>query len=470
MFLTCKIRFAGMLLATMLVMASCNGFLELGPPKNQLVTTSVFSDDGLADGAVAGMYHEMAFSQYPHFANGGDGSITCLMGLAADELRFNGMDAGRQAFADMQLSAASASVGTIWSSAYKTIFRANQVLEGLNTSGVSAQLAGRLRGEAFFVRAFAYFYLVNLYGDVPLVKTSDYKVSATLQRAAEKLVYESIEEDLNNAMHLLPADYSHAAAERVRPNRWAAAALLARVYLYQEKWQEAADLSGAVLRQDAYALLPVEGGIFLKNSKEAIWQLLAVTATEDTPEGLRAIPAPQSSTAPLYTLDDRLMAYFETGDARKQEWIGYHTLPVSGNGYLFPFKFKVRTTTATVPHREYSMVLRLAEQYLIRAEARMELGDYAGALEDINAIRVTHGKLEKLLTADRQGLLAAVEQERRLEFFYEWGHRWFDLKRWGKMDAVLSEVKPGWRPEAKWLPLPQKELDANPQLTQNKGY
>src|SRR5690606_30946458 len=101
-------------------------------------------------------------------------------------------------------------------------------------------LADQLRGEALFIRAFTHMQLVQLFGAVPLVLTADYRVTQRLPRSEPTEVYEQVEKDLIQAMELLPVDYTHAQDERVRPNRWAAAMLLARMYAYQQQWADAA--------------------------------------------------------------------------------------------------------------------------------------------------------------------------------------------------------------------------------------
>lgn len=116
------------------------------------------------------------------------------------------------------------------------------------------------------------------------------------------------------------------------------------------------------------------------------------------------------------------------------------------------------------------MVLRLAEQYLIRAEARAQQNNLAGAAADLNAIRQRAG-LEPLPdNLDKAAMLLAVEQERRIELFAEWGHRWFDLRRTGRSLAVLSPIKPDLTATDLWYPIPLSAINTNPFLTQNEGY
>ena len=113
--------------------------------------------------------------------------------------------------------------------------------------------------------------------------------------------------------------------------------------------------------------------------------------------------------------------------------------------------------------------MRLAEQFLIRAEARAKQGDLIGAIEDLNVIRQRAG-LSNTTAVTTDQVLSAILQERRLELFTELGHRFLDLKRLELLDSVLG-TKPGWSTNDKLWPLPQAEMDANSFLVpQNPGY
>jgi hypothetical protein len=163
----------------------------------------------------------------------------------------------------------------------------------------------------------------------------------------------------------------------------------------------------------------------------------------------------------------------EPADLRKS-WI--RTVIVSGRQYNSPYKYKLNTGT---PREEYNMVLRLAEQYCIRAEARARLDQLPEAVSDLNEIRKRAGLLNLPTISTQNQVLAAVEQECRIEFFAEWGHRWFDLKRWparandGKkrIDEVMTALRPDtWKPTAALWPIPSDERKSNLTLTQNPGY
>ena len=156
-------------------------------------------------------------------------------------------------------------------------------------------------------------------------------------------------------------------------------------------------------------------------------------------------------------------------------------MPASGTlparTFYFPYKYKAFT-----PNIEGMVVFRLAELYLIRAEARAQQGMLTGnnsAVADLNTIRAraagtTVGVLPPIAVTSKEDILAAIAHERQVELFTEWGNRWFDLKRTGMADVVMSVVAPQkgatWNTDWQLLPIPQNEIIANPKLEQNNGY
>jgi hypothetical protein len=115
------------------------------------------------------------------------------------------------------------------------------------------------------------------------------------------------------------------------------------------------------------------------------------------------------------------------------------------------------------------MILRLSEQYLIRAEASAQLGNTAAAMADVNVVRARAG-LAAITAANSTAALAAIMHERQAELFTEWGNRWFDLKRTNTATTVLSAEKTGWQANMELYPVPRTQLSVNPLLTQNPGY
>jgi len=134
------------------------------------------------------------------------------------------------------------------------------------------------------------------------------------------------------------------------------------------------------------------------------------------------------------------------------------------------FAHKYKAIFSVTESLEYSILFRLAEQYLIRAEARAQLGNSIGSQNDLNLIRSRAG-LPDISVNTREELLIAILHERFVEFFTEQGHRWFDLKRMDKAKEVLSPLKNNWKDTDILLPLPEMELELNPSLKpQNSGY
>src|SRR5690606_25976541 len=334
-------------------------------------------------------------------------------------------------------------------------------------------------GEAKFIRAFCHFYLLNYYGHVPLILTTNAAENNWKPRTPSAEVYTAIIDDLKDARDKLfnsypSAERADAGGQRVRPNRGAASALLARVYLYTDQFALAEAEATTVISNSLYGLLDKAdiNDVFHANSAETIWQLQAINTAggRNTWEGFLLIPGTPTSNPLFRLVPGGLYDAFEEGDLRRANWVGSRTTAANVT-HLFPFKYQARF--GVTPIEEYTMVLRLAEQYLIRAEARLGQNQPGTALQDINVIRDRAGLNAIPATNDVHVVRAALEQERRIELFAEWGHRWFDLRRWpsitgdaGKTraDDVLAPVKPAWQPSAIYLPLPDEAIRTNPNL------
>ncbi|MCM4164073.1 MULTISPECIES: RagB/SusD family nutrient uptake outer membrane protein [unclassified Arenibacter] len=444
---------------------SCDPLVEIDPPDSEITHQIVFDNEETATAVLNSVYHDL---QYNGFASGKDVSITGLCGIMADLITDFSNNALKSQFYGNQLLPDNALVGSLWESLYKSIYIANDVLEGIGSSdnlGEGTKL--QLEGEARFIRAFCYFYLVNLYGDVPMVLTTDYRINALAPPNPEGEIYAQIAEDLTIAGQILPPDYSAYGLERIRPVKSTAKALLARTYLFTQNWDMADKLATEVIDDPQFELLADLDKVFLANSREAIWQLLPVAPQYNTWEGhyfiLESDPAAAFAKS-SYALNPNLIDDFDVTDARRTDWIGSYTTP--DNEYFFPHKYKVKLGETLV---EYAMVIRLAEIYLIRAESRAQLENLNGALVDLNTIRNRAG-LANEASSSKIELLDKIGEERKRELFSEWGHRWLDLKRLGTADEVLGERKEGWKPTAILLPIPDQEIQNNPNLEQNDGY
>lgn len=461
-----------------LLFSGCTSFIEIDPPKNQVVSKSVFISNETAIAALTGIYAQIS-------RDGFGSTISLTSGLAGDELKNYSTNSVPTQFYQNVPLARDAYSNTIWTQAYSYIYQANTVLEGCAaSSALSGPVKKQLMAEAHFIRAFSYFYLVNLYGEVPLLTTTNYEKNAVSPRVPVSEVYQQITTDLQYAADNLPENYVDAAStgestERIRANRFTALALLARVYLYDRSWELAINTAKILIDQTATYDTVSLNSAFLNNNKEAIWQLQMVTppptSNQSTWEATNyvLITRPNNAgTTKTNTISHNLQISFENGDKRFSNWIGTYTdVTVNPNiSYYFPNKYKINTSAVPT---ERSTVLRLAEQYLIRAEASAQLNDLDQANKDTNIVRKRAG-LAPLAITDKESMLTAILRERQVELFTEWGHRWFDLKRSGKIDAVMSNVLPDkggmWKSSMALWPIPQSDIDNNPNLKQNSDY
>ena len=440
---------------------SCKKFVEIPPPLTQIAGSDVYSSDVTATSAVIGIYSQM-INTYPDFANGG---ITLYAGLSADEFKNYILSGSQPEFYSNALTSTNVYIKTLWSSAYNYIYSANAILEGLEKSvGVTAGTKKQLQGEVTFIRAFCHFYLTNLFGDVPYIVTTDYRVTSVAPRIPRSEVYQKIINDLLDAQNMLSVTYSYSNGERVRPNKWAATALLSRVYLYLGDWIKAETQASTVINNTSlFSLVNNLNNVFLKNSVESIWQLMPAQGTINTQEGNRFI----LTSAPTSTdLSAQVFNAFELGDQRAVLGNWVQRITVGANNYYFPYKYKVKTGSTLT---EYYMVLRLAELYLIRAEARAQQNNISGSQADLNIIRTRAG-LSNTTATDKPSLLLAVEHERQVELFAEWGHRWLDLKRTNRATTILGPLKTGWQLTDELYPIPLSQLQNDPNMSQNPGY
>lgn len=477
------------LLPVVYMLASCSKLVSISDPLDRITNGTVFSTDDFANGAVNGIYNTMLADN--SFGKG----MTALYGaLSADEINlyqtyYNqyypvntnhliliGSGANRTCITD-----------NLWTSAYGAIYNANAVLEGLNSStsaGLHETARQQFTAEAKFLRAFCYFHLVNFFGDVPLALTTEYSATATLPRSSVKDVYQQIIKDLEDARDNLAATYPGGGNNRTRVNKWAAATLLARVYLFTGDYSNALTEASNVINQSAlYVLEPDLDKVFPIASREAIWQLNQKTtsqSTDATPEGLTFLPVftPNHDTILVnYLLSPQLVNAFEAGDKRKQQWIDLKPVYQTSITAYYSRKYKTGAYNQVLGGTpvEYSVVLRLAELYLIRAEAQAHGvgGGSAAAIADLNIIRNRAGLPGLPGSLSGAALLDAVAHEWQTEFFCEWGHRWFNLKRTGKAHSVLSQIpiKQPWAGDQQLLyPVPPGDISLNKNLIQNPGY
>jgi hypothetical protein len=470
-----------------LLATGCKKFVVIDAPKTSINEENVYKTDATAIAVLTSIYGQMVNDG--RFT--GRTGISLLTGLSADELTLAGAVTDDRLIAyyrnQLRVNPYENFGCELWGGAgsnlFNYIFICNAAIEGLNKSGsLTTSVKKQLLGEAKFMRAFFYFYLVNFFGEVPLALTTNPAVNATLSRSPVPMVYQQIVADLKEAQELLNDNFLNrdlqsynGTPERVRPTKWAATALLARVYLYLADYPNAETEASKIISNSSRFSLPALNSVFLKNSTEAIWQLQPVLTgrnTEDAFVFVLPITGPSSYANPVY-LSPQILNAFEPGDQRRKGGSWIDSVIVSGTTYFFPAKYKATITSGAAS--EYLMVLRLAEQYLVRAEARAQQNNIGGAQEDLNRIRTRAG-LPDITANDKASLLQLILKERQVEFFTEWGHRWLDLKRTGKVDAVMSVATPlkanggQWQSFQQLYPVLYTDIQMNSYLNQNTGY
>ncbi|RZS75110.1 RagB/SusD family nutrient uptake outer membrane protein [Pseudobacter ginsenosidimutans] len=447
-------------IAGMLLFTACEKHIEIDNPIDQLVTGDVFRDSASAEATVIGLYSQQN-SFIGMFMYGAlSGYATLLPALSSDELYPTTL-ARYQPFASNDIAVDNADIQTNWSNAYNIIYHANAIIQNLGASTeLDTRLRDRLSGEAKFIRALNLFYLTCEYGPVAMPLTTDYTANAMISRSDTATVLNQVVKDLKDAEQGLQPGYT--SVNKLRANRYAATALLARVYLFQRNYEAAEAAAGTVITEGGYQLASVNA-TFSPGSTETILQFApGITGSWNTPDfSLFFLSG--------YSLTPTLMAAFEANDLRRNSWTRHYT--ANGEDCYAPYKYKIAYASNGI---EYNIVLRMAEQYLIRAEARAQQDDLAGAISDLDRVREKAGITlidDTNPNIGKPDLLEAIYHEKQIEFFVEWGHRWFDIKRLGIADAILKDIKGStWQATDVLFPVPQSEIRINTKLDQNPGY
>jgi tetratricopeptide (TPR) repeat protein len=435
----------------LLTLVSCKKFLEV-QPKDSVSDTETIFDKPSAETAVRGIYRALSADNYYGV------NFTSIGYLSGDNVQWTGSQSIVQQFIDHNVKADNATVSNVWLAIYTTINRANYVIAKLpdvNDVNLTPALKNQLLGEAYFIRALAYFDLARTWGGVQIVTTPT--VSATdknnIPRSTVEQTYAQVLSDLNAAEPLLPAP---TAQNPIRANKETVWALKARYYLYQKDWANAEAFATQVLNDRTnYTLAKPYNSWFANNAvgtKESVLELSYSATYTNGHRGQWQPPANSGtrqwapSNALLALLNDPL-----TGGTRS-------TLAAKTTAGLWYGNLYYRS-----PATDPAYVIRIAELYLIRAEARAQQNKLDDAKADLNTIRDRAGLA--VTTATSQGdILLAIENENRLEFALE-GHRWFDLVRTGRASVVgVTDTK------KYLLPIPIDQLNVDPALTQNPGY
>ena len=459
------------LLISLSVLPACEDFLEIPPPTNSVTGETVFLNKGTID--------KMMNNRYYNWAN--SPGVLVQYSRSAEFFSDNAYNpTGISFYPEMTgvlTPETSAMSGGLWGTWYTTVYGANLILEGLpDAPGITDEaVRNAYMGAALTIRAGAHYYLARTFGDVPINLTADVDENSFKPRVPVAEVYAQVIADLNEAMTLLPE--TGAGDKRYIDNKYIPQALLARVYTTLGNWAAAETAANAVIASGKYQLLTNLADVFYRPSKEVISSLGNIwnnTAYQDRAlTGLTFDPNTPTNQNTYPALSEDLLNSFETGDNRKTVWVnlensGGYSNP---NNRYFSIKF-LHTSVPVVAGKEQDYVfIRLAEMYLIRAEARARQNNLTGATSDLNVIRNRAG-LPNTTATSQTDLINAIIKERRVELFHEGGYRWDDLVRTGTADAVISALpwKINWDSYKTLWPIPLAQINLNSNLVQNPGY
>lgn len=427
---------------------ACDDPLDVNP-RASIVEQDAYDQPIELETAVMGLYDGLQDTDGAYGRN-----AVVYPDLYADVLDFTGTYQTDREVAQQNITASNSALTEIWADFYDVVNRANNIVAtapGLEAE-VGAEQVASWMGQARFSRALAYFNLVRFFGDVPLTLEPTWDVEGDFQpaRASQADVYAQIESDLNAAISALPVGGSSYTA-----TRGAAEMLLAKAHLERAECGAAVMLLDSVIGSPEYALLENYGDIFEVEDNEELVFSLEYTVNDGNAHAFWFMSSDFGGRwgyAPSIDLEN---AY--EGSERFEASIAY-------DSYGDPFGIKYYRIAGgddDVP------VLRLADAYLMRAEANLcEGAAAADVVADINEVRERAGLegLDPDVVSTDEALTDAIAAERFVELAME-GHRFFDLRRLG-----LAQDRLGLEPYQLVFPIPQRELDVNPNLEQNPGY
>jgi starch-binding outer membrane protein, SusD/RagB family len=445
----------------LLMLAACEELVEVDYPLNQLGTTQVFEDVQTANSALAGLYASL--SDQSIISGGSYSGAGPLLGSYTDDLDCYYYD--QNGVADIyrnQQMETNTSIENIWNTAYQQVYYANSIIHGVEQSvRLSEGDKNRIKGEVLVIRSLIYFYLQQLFDDIPYTASLDYEYNRNLGKTEGSVLLEQLKLDLTEAISLLDDNYRD--PERIYPNRKVAQLLLARIYLIGGEWLSAEQMADTIIQSPLYIFQTDIQEVFHKSGKHILWQLKPENEGDATEEAMFFYftnSAPNS-----YVLTQNLLDTFDDEDLRKQNWMASVTF--EEQTWYRPFKYKNYINGANSD--EYSIVFRFEEVYFIMAEALAKQNRFEEALPYLNATRERSG-LSSLASLSGEEFINELLAEKRREFFAESGLRFLDLKRMDMLNE-LSIIKPNWKEYKSIWPLPQNELLLNRNLSpQNSGY
>lgn len=437
----------------LLTSLSCNDLLS-PTPVDRITDDQVLKDANSARVVLTSAYRDLANLGAPKIIAGD---------LTADNLIHNGTFTQYREISSKDISASNGSASALWATIYSMSYIASFLNEGLVELDITQIEKDEILATASFLRAYAYFVGVYTFGGLPIVTTTIVDENRVIPRASFEETLEFIESDLLFALDKLPEESFNAG----EATNGAVKALLARFYLFKENWQDVEKYTTDVITGNGtkeYILEEEFENAVADFSTESILEI--VYSANDNPGtstnfsinnlfvGRREIiPSSEMVLALQNDGGDRnIVLEFDGNNARG-----------SDNGW----------TIVRYGPFDNMQLIRVAEMYLIRAEARAQQNNISGgesAESDINIIRERAG-VPLIQGTSKNQMLLVIENERRMELCFE-GHRWYDLIRTGRAKSVMDEFTSNWTEKDELWPIPLREVTNNPSLkdAQNPGY
>ena len=470
-------------LFALVITTSCSDFLDL-QPGFQVSEDSFYKNADDFETALIGNY---AGLQGLHNA-----SHLYLNELTTDntEIRWTSPSASEVECDEVSFTPANGYLNTAWSVCFATISRSNNVLARIDQVDFNESLKNQFKGESLFLRAYGYFYLVRIFGEVPMVEVafrSPNEIMAfDMSRKPVSEIYNLIIQDLTEAGNLLAGING---LSKSRASAGAAKTLLGKVYLTLGRFDEATAILKEVIDSNTYSLEQNYGSLFTNGNDELVESVFEIKyLSGNVGEGnsfsniftparfdMAIFPGNMQGSGRILPTPQMADSY-ESGDLRRDLSIGDSVLLVTGEyeKEIYGLKFVDFTNGIINDGGVNFTALRYADVLLMYAEALNEIGAGNEAHTYLNMVR-NRANLEDLSGLSQQEFRLAMERERRSEFFLE-GHRWFDLVRTGRVQTVLNQyfqdrgLNFSVAEHELIMPIPLREIDIDPNLEQNPGY
>ncbi len=469
-----------LLILACIAFTSCEDILDKDP-LGTLDAGSFFKTENDAVQAINAAYESLLF-------NNANNNFYWAFGEVASDEAIAGGDGSRAGIVEIDFlthTPRTMEFNDFWKINYVGITQANTVLEKVPSIEMDEALKDRILGEAYFLRAYYYFLLTQVYGDVPLLLRITPPDELKVPKTPKAEIYNQIVADADQAAALLPVE--NTANNVGRATKGAAYALAAKTFIYGKNWEKALEYIQKVKDIGVYALVANYLDNFSKdtqNNSESVWEIqhanLELGVGNFLNQWWRSKKVDGYGFAEV---TQEFVDAFEMGDPRRkftvamnnEDYFGFVYKP-SYSSTHYGVKKYLQDTTVTQPADgdiNYTAI-RYAEVLLWEAEALAELGRVQEAqapLEEVRARARAQADdpttaLPMITTTDKDEMIEAIRHERQVELGFEM-HRFFDLVRWGIADQKIPDFQVG---KHEVFPIPQDEIDLNPALVQNPGY